>query len=84
MIDIDKSTIDELVALRSDAVMSASSFSEAIKEQAESLNISRGALRRFICAREKGDLLSLDTESEDIAKLLNAVGWKPVTEEEPA
>ncbi|NCC28222.1 MAG: hypothetical protein EOM22_08780 [Gammaproteobacteria bacterium] len=68
--NIDKATIDELVTLRSDARMSAETFTEAVKEQSEKAGISKGALRRYVCALEKDALDSLDAEASDLATLL--------------
>jgi hypothetical protein len=67
---IPNATIDELTALRSDARQSAENFSEAIKVQAEKHNVSKSALRRYICALEKDDIAKLDSESLDLATLL--------------
>jgi hypothetical protein len=68
---IDKATIDELVTLRADARLSAENFSEAIKAQAEAHEIAKGALRRYICAREKGSMETLNEEQADLESLLN-------------
>jgi hypothetical protein len=68
--NIEKATIDELVTLRADARMSAEAFTEAVKEQSEKAGISKGALRRYVCALEKGALDSLDAEASDLANLL--------------
>jgi len=62
--------IEELCALRTDAKLSAESFSEAIKAQSERCGISRSALRKFICARVDDKLEALDTEANDLAHLL--------------
>jgi hypothetical protein len=67
---IDKATIDELVTLRADARLSAENFSEAIKAQAEKHEITKGALRRYICALEKDALESLSDEQSDLEALL--------------
>lgn len=62
--------IDELVTLRSDARLSAGTFTEAIAAQSEKTGISKSALRRYICAKEKDALESLSTEKDDIETLL--------------
>jgi hypothetical protein len=41
-----------------------------LKEQSEKAGISKGALRRYVCALEKGALDSLDAEASDLANLL--------------
>jgi hypothetical protein len=62
--------IDELVTLRSDARLAAGTFTEAIAAQSEKTGISKSALRRYICAKEKDALESLSTEKDDIETLL--------------
>jgi len=62
--------IDFLVSLRSDARMAAETFTEAIAAQAEKTGISKSALRRYICAKEKDALESLNTEKDDLETLL--------------
>jgi hypothetical protein len=69
-LNIETAVIDELVTLRADARMSAESFTEAVKEQSEKAGISKGALRRYVCALEKDKLDSLDAEASDLANLL--------------
>ena len=62
--------IEELCVLRADARQSAENFTLAIAEQAEANGLGKGALRRFVCAKEAGKLVELDTEAEQIATLL--------------
>jgi len=62
--------IDELVQLRSSARLAAEDFSEAIKTAAEQNDIAKGALRRYICAKEKDELDKLNGESEALLTLL--------------
>lgn len=45
-------------------------FTLAIAEQAEHHGISKGALRRFVCAKEADKLEGLDSEATDLATLL--------------
>ncbi len=63
-------TIEELCVLRADARQSAENFTVAIAEQAEAHGISKGALRRFVCAKEADKLEGLDSEAADLATLL--------------
>ena len=62
--------LEELCVLRADARQSAENLTLAIAEQAEAHGISKGALRRFVCAKEAGHLDRLDAEAEQIATLL--------------
>lgn len=62
--------IEELCVLRADARQSAENFTLAIAEQAEHHGISKGALRRFVCAKEADKLDGLDSEATDLATLL--------------
>jgi hypothetical protein len=66
--------IDELVALRSSAKMAAETYSEAIAAQSEITGIRKGALRRFVNAKEADKLGDLDMESTDLAKLMDITG----------
>lgn len=68
---ITKATIDELMTLRANARMSAETFTEAVKEQAEKHSVSKGALRRYVCALEKDEIEKLDAEASDLAVLLD-------------
>lgn len=68
--NIPLATIEELVSLREAAKLRAEVFSEAIKIQAEKYQISRSALRRYVCAKEADTLLNLDVEASDLASLL--------------
>jgi len=67
---IDQATIDELVELRTSARLAAETFTEALAAQSETHDIRKGALRRYICAREKDQLADLDLEATDLAKLM--------------
>ena len=58
------------MTLRSDARLAAGTFTEAIAAQSEKTGISKSALRRYICAKEKDALESLSTEKDDIETLL--------------
>ena len=71
MIQIPQATIDELVTLRSDARQSAEAFTEAVAAQAEQYDIPKGALRRYVCAKEKDDLSKLDAEADALATILD-------------
>ena len=62
--------IDELCDLRASAKAAAEMFTLAIAEQAEKSGLSKGALRRYICAREGDKLEGLATERDDIETLL--------------
>ena len=62
--------IDELVQLRASARLAAEDFTEAVKAAADSHEISKGALRRYISAKEKDKLADLDDESTALAALL--------------
>ena len=62
--------IDELVQLRASARLAAEDFTEAVKAAADSHEIPKGALRRYIQAREKDALDDLDGESTALAALL--------------
>lgn len=64
------SHIDELVTLRADARLAAESFTEAVAAQSERTGISKSALRRYICAKERDSLESLNTEKDDLETLL--------------
>ena len=68
---IPKATIEELTTLRANARMSAETFTEAVREQAEKYDIPKGALRRYVCAKEKDDLSKLDAEADALATLLD-------------
>ena len=70
MIQIPANTIEELKTLRADARLAAENFTEAVAAQAEQYDIPKGALRRYICAAEKGDLQKLDAEADALATLL--------------
>ncbi len=63
-------TIEELCALRADARRSTETFTMAIAEQAKANGLGKGALRRFVCAKEAGKLEGLDSEATDLATLL--------------
>jgi hypothetical protein len=67
---IDQAVIDELVALRSSARLAAETYTDAIAAQSETHDIRKGALRRYINAREKDQLGDLDLEASDLAKLM--------------
>lgn len=71
---MDEATKDELVSLRSLARAAAETFSEAVKAQAEACGLSRGALRRYICALEADKLDQLDMEADDLARLMTRDG----------
>ena len=62
--------IAELCELRASAKAAAEMFSEAIADQAEKAGIGKGALRRYICAREADKLEGLASEKDDIEALL--------------
>lgn len=62
--------ITELCGLRASAKAAAEMFSTAIAEQAEKSSLSKGALRRYICAREADKLEGLAAERDDIETLL--------------
>jgi len=62
--------IDELVQLRASARLAAEDFTEAVKAAAEKHEIPKGALRRYIQAREKDKIADLDDESTALAALL--------------
>lgn len=62
--------IEELVTLRADVRLAAESFTEAISITAGKAGISKSALRRYICAKEKDALDSLNTEKDDLETLL--------------
>jgi hypothetical protein len=70
---IDQSTVDELATLYADARMSAENFTEACAAQAEKHQLSKGALRRFIAAKHKDKLDSLNGEAQDLATLLEEI-----------
>lgn len=70
---IDQATIDELTTLYADSRMSAENFTEACKAQAEQHKISKGALRRFIAAKHKDKLDTLNGEAQDLATLLEEI-----------
>jgi hypothetical protein len=69
---IPQATIEELVTLRSDARISAENLTAAIAAQAEKYAISKGALRRYVCALESDAMDKLDSEAEDLARLIMA------------
>lgn len=62
--------IDELVQLRASARLAAEDFTEAVRAVALSHEIPKGALRRYIQAREKDKMQDLDDESTALAALL--------------
>lgn len=62
--------IDELVQLRASARLAAEDFTEAVKAAAESHEIPKGALRRYIQAREKDKMQDLDAESAALMALI--------------
>ena len=64
--------IDELVALRASARLAAEDFSEAIKAAAETHDVNKSALRKYISAKEKDQLDKLDDESDALAALLES------------
>jgi hypothetical protein len=67
---MDKAVIDELVQLRSEAKLRAEIFSEAVAEQAKKNEISKGALRRYVCAVEADKLEALGAEAQALEELL--------------
>jgi hypothetical protein len=67
---LDGPTKAELVNLRTLSRSAAETFSEAIKEQSKACGLSRGALRKYICALEADELAKLDAEADDLAKLM--------------
>lgn len=71
---ISPSTITELCELRASAKAAAEMFSEAIAEQAEQHGLKKGALRRYICAREADKVADLDAESDDLIRLMREDG----------
>lgn len=62
--------IDELVQLRANAKTAAETYSDAIAAQSEITGIRKGALRRFVNAKEADKLGDLDMESTDPARLM--------------
>ena len=62
--------ITELCELRASAKAAAEMFTTAIAEQAEKSSLGKGALRRYICAREADKLEGLAAERDDIENLL--------------
>ena len=62
--------IAELCELRAGAKAAAEMFTTAISEQAEKAGIGKGALRRYICAREAEKIEELASEKDDIESLL--------------
>jgi hypothetical protein len=62
--------ITELCELRASAKAAAEMFTVAIAEQAEKSSLNKGALRRYICAREADQLEGLAAEKSDIETLL--------------
>jgi hypothetical protein len=62
--------ITELCELRASAKAAAEMFTTAIAEQAEKSSLGKGALRRYICAREADKLEGLADERDDVETLL--------------
>jgi hypothetical protein len=62
--------IAELCELRASAKAAAEMFTVAIAEQADKSSLSKGALRRYICAREADKLEGLAAERDDVETLL--------------
>ena len=62
--------ITELCELRASAKAAAEMFTVAIAEQAEKSSLGKGALRRYICAREADKLEGLAAERDDVETLL--------------
>ena len=71
---LTKDHIDELVTLRAEARMSAENFSEAIADAAKNHDMPKGALRRYICAKEKDKLAELNEEADALASMLEDRG----------
>jgi hypothetical protein len=69
-IKMDRAVINELVQLRSEAKLRAEIFSEAVAEQAKKNEISKGALRRYVCAVEADKLEALGAEAQALEELL--------------
>ena len=71
-VTMDKAVIDELVQLRSEAKLRAEMFSEAVALQAKKNAISKGALRRYVCAVEADKLEALGAEASALEELLGS------------
>jgi hypothetical protein len=71
---LTKDHIDELVTLRADARMAAENFSEAIANLAKEHDVPKGALRRYVCAKEKDALDKLIEESDALETMLGDSG----------
>lgn len=71
-VTMDKAVIDELVQLRSEAKLRAEMFSEAVALQAKKNEISKGALRRYVCAVEADKLEALGAEASALEELLGS------------
>ncbi len=67
---ISEEKINELVGLCERAKDASSQFSDAIKSQAELNGLAQRALRRFVVAKHRDALADLDSEADDLAKLL--------------
>lgn len=67
---IPRKTITELVHARTIARDYVKAYGEAITAQAEKYKIKKGALRKYIAALEGNKEHELDSEVQDIEKLL--------------
>lgn len=62
--------ITELCTLRASAKAAAELFTDALANKATEAGLNKGALRRYICAKEADKLAELDNEASDLANLL--------------
>lgn len=74
---ISQATISELVGLRSEAVLAAETFSEAVTAQAEKHQVNKAALRKYVAALEAAKLDKLDEEMSAVRELIEK-SEKPV------
>lgn len=70
--ELPERVIDELVHVRTIAKDYASSYSEAVKTQAEKYKINVAALKRFIAAKCDDKLAEAQEEADALAKLLDS------------
>lgn len=69
--ELPERVIDELMHVRTIAKDYASSYSEAVKTQAEKYKINVAAVKRFIAAKCDDKLQEVSEEADDLARLLD-------------
>jgi hypothetical protein len=68
--EVPEAVISELMEVRQTAKDYAQSYADAVGVQADKFGCNKGALKRFIAARQDDKLKELDEEMTDLARLL--------------